>query len=203
MSLDMKINYNSSLGYNTLFPQTSVKSIKNNGVIKQGVIFVTIPPSQETEQIIEINTDTMYLTAPVYMQALPSTNESDYQTITQFEVLENQLKITRLYTKPKESVDVVLYFAFNDVQVIKRTKINITIPAYTETGVQLIAYPFTESQRLAPFYVELLTNTEEAKREYHNISQIEVFGEYLRITRLDKGQTGEIEVSLNFEESGE
>lgn len=203
MSVDMKISYNSGAGYKALFPKTNVKSIKYNGVIKQGVIFVTIPPTQETEQIVPVDTDTMYLSAPVYMQLLPDSDIYDYQTITQFEVVENGVKIIRLYKKPVKEVKVALYFAFNDVQVIKRTKIDITIPAYAKVGTQLIPYSFTEAQKLAPFYVELKTNTEEAKNEYFKISQFEVFGDYLKVTRLNEGQSGVIEVALVFEESGE
>ena len=198
--------YNNGFDYIALFPQTTVKSIRNNGIIKQGVIYITIPPSNETTQLVPVDIDSIYLNAPFYVEPIFNTDTDyiSYQSISQIEVIQGNIKVTRIYAPiSTEPIKLALYFAVNDVNVYKNTKIDITVPAFSGGLIQEIPYNFTNGQQLASFYVKCESTLDSEMKDYQNISQVEVVEGKVKITRLNEAKSEQIKISLNFEESGE
>ena len=115
MAVNFRLAYNSGLEIVDLFPASSMSAVDgNDNVMQYSTINVTIPAptSQDVTQTISITTTTQQVAAPVYM-VLTSTGaqaEADYATISQYQVTENQLTITRLYKWPQDSIDVTLIF---------------------------------------------------------------------------------------------
>lgn len=115
MAVNFRLAYNSGLEIVDLFPATNMGAVDGtDNIMQYSTINVTIPApaSQDVTQTISITTTTQQVAAPVYM-LLTSTGaqaENDYSTITQFQVLENQLVITRLYQWPQNSINVTLIF---------------------------------------------------------------------------------------------
>lgn len=206
MAINFGLKYNSGFEYVDLFPQTEVKAVENNGVIKQAVVFVTIPPSNQESQLVPIETTDMYLDAPMYIEPLfnTPTDYISYQTISQVEVIEGNLKITRLYgTQATEPVRIAIYFGINDVQVIRESVVRVTIPAFAGGLEQEVQTAFTRGQQLAPFYVKCESTVSSEIGDYSKISQIRIVDNKLKIVRLNEQSSGQVKISLNFEESGE
>lgn len=115
MAVDFRLAYNNGASYTDLFPKTSLEALTDAGnILAFSTITVTIPPAAKNTltQIITISTTPAQVNAPVLMFLNSSGKQAskDYNTITQFEVMENKLSITRLYTYPEESIDVTLVF---------------------------------------------------------------------------------------------
>lgn len=115
MAVNFRLAYNSALEIVDLFPASSMGAVDGaENVMQYSTLNVTIPAptSQDVTQTISITTTAQQVAAPVYM-VLTSTGaqaESDYATISQYQVTENQLVITRLYNWPQDSINVTLIF---------------------------------------------------------------------------------------------
>ena len=115
MPVNFRLAYNNSLNIVDLFPATNINAINDNdNIMKYSTIDVTIPSvtTQQTTQTISIETTAQQVSAPVYM-ILNSTGEQaemDYATINQYQVITNQLIVTRLYSWPQNNIDVTLVF---------------------------------------------------------------------------------------------
>ena len=115
MAVNFRLAYNSGLDIVDLFPASSMAAVDGaENVMQYSTLNVTIPAptSQDVTQTISITTTAQQVAAPVYM-VLTSTGaqaESDYATISQYQVTENQLVITRLYNWPQDSINVTLIF---------------------------------------------------------------------------------------------
>ena len=87
--------------------------------------------------------------------------------------------------------------------VLSYSSVTVTIPASTaQTLTQTISTNFTNAQAAAPFYVILNSNTEQSKKDFNTITQIEVSINQLTITRLYDYPQNDIEITLLFEEEG-
>lgn len=113
MPTNFRLAYNAGTDYVDLFPKTSIQAITDASQVYQiTTLQVTIPAVSTMTQTITITTDSAMASSPVRM-VLDSTGdqaESDYSTITQFQVNTNELVITRLYSMPTGSIDVTLIF---------------------------------------------------------------------------------------------
>lgn len=114
MAVNFRLAYNSGTEFVDLFPRTNMDGVIGDNMMSYSTISVTIPaPSPAaTTQTVAITTTDSQEASPVSMM-LTSTGsqaQADYATITQFEVLENQLVLTRLYSQPTGSINVVLIF---------------------------------------------------------------------------------------------
>ena len=116
MPTNFRLAYNSDgLNYVDLFPKTSTDAIigaDNIYEITQLQVDIPAPTSSTTTQTISITTTPQMVAAPFRMY-LVSTGEqakSDYSTITQAQVQENELLITRLYNMPADTITVELVF---------------------------------------------------------------------------------------------
>lgn len=115
MAVNFRLAYNSGLEIVDLFPASSMGAVDGaENVMQYSTLNVTIPAptSQDVTQTISITTTAQQVATPVYM-VLTSTGaqaESDYATISQYQVTENQLVLTRLYNWPQDSINVTLIF---------------------------------------------------------------------------------------------
>lgn len=115
MAVNFRLAYNSGLNIVDLFPSSNMKAVDNTDDIMQySFINVTIPPpsNQANTQSISISTTSKQVSAPVYMFLNSSGEQAmlDYLTISQFQVTNNQLILTRLYSWPEENINVTLLF---------------------------------------------------------------------------------------------
>ena len=121
MAVNFRLAYNSGLEYVDLFLKSSLQAVENTeNVLKYSTINVTIPAVAENTvtQTIDIATTNSQLNSPVdmYLLSTGKNAQNDYATITQYEVTQNQLAITRLYNWPTDSIDVVLVFKEKGVE---------------------------------------------------------------------------------------
>lgn len=116
MPTNFRLAYNSDgLNYTDLFPKTSMDAIyetDNIYEITQLQVNIPAPSSQTLTQTISITTTPQMLNASfrVYLVSTGSQAESDYGTISQIQIQQNSLLITRLYSMPKNSITVELVF---------------------------------------------------------------------------------------------
>ena len=87
-------------------------------------------------------------------------------------------------------------------KLLKYTTVTVDIPVTSDT-TQSIPVTLTPTQLIAPFYMELLTDTPQGSADYSTIDQIEVKDNMLVITRLSNMPTGQIQVKLTFKENEE
>lgn len=115
MPTNFRLAYTNGIEYIDLFPATSVAGIADgDNVFEIVTLEVTIPaPAASTiAQTITIATSSSMINAPfqVILNSTGTQAESDYATIDQMQVLQNQLVVTRLYEMPVDSIDVTLIF---------------------------------------------------------------------------------------------
>lgn len=115
MAVNFRLAYNEGLSFVDLFPQSSVQAITDvTNLLQYSTINVTIPvpTTVDVNQTVAITTTTAQVNAPVEMYLVSTGNQaqSDYNTITQFSVTENQLNLTRLYEQPVGEIEVQLVF---------------------------------------------------------------------------------------------
>lgn len=115
MSTNFRLAYTNGIEYIDLFPSTSIAGIvDSDNVFEITTLEVTIPaPSTSiTTQTVTISTTTAMVDAPfqVILNSTGTQAESDFATINQLQVTENQLLVTRLYSMPVDSIDVILIF---------------------------------------------------------------------------------------------
>lgn len=115
MAVNFRLAYNEGLSFVDLFPQSSVQAITDTtNLFQYSTINVTIPvpTTADVSQTVAITTTTAQVNAPVEMYLVSTSDQaqSDYNTITQFSVTENQLNLTRLYEQPVGEIEVQLVF---------------------------------------------------------------------------------------------
>lgn len=115
MAVSFRLSYNSGLGFVDLFPGSGMSAVQGiDNIMSYSTIDVTIPApdAQDVTQTIAITTTDAQVNAPVYMVLNSTGNQSekDYATINQFQIQTNSLVITRLYSWPKDSINVTLIF---------------------------------------------------------------------------------------------
>ena len=206
MAINFRLSYNQGFSYTDLFPRTDVKGISFNTSTsrsRHATINLTIPPTNDLIQSIPVDIPLAYVNVPVYMELLYKSESDiyDYSTISQFQILDGTLNITRLYTKPTGSIQVVLVFNINDKNLLKYTTLSATIPASDEV-IQVIPVSPTRLQMMSPFYMELLSTGNEAYIDYAKIAQVQLTENSLIITRFGGAQTQELNVMLRFKEGG-
>lgn len=110
MAIDFRLAYRSPTEFVDLFPKTQFQAIDDVGNLFNTVILpVTIPASSDIIQTITI-TASAELANSVNRMYLSSGSQEDYGTITQYQVNENQLIITRLYGGSENDIEVNLVF---------------------------------------------------------------------------------------------
>lgn len=206
MAINFRLSYNQGFSYTDLFPRTDVKGISFNTSTSRSqhaTINLTIPPTNDLIQSIPVDIPLAYVNVPVYMELLYKSESDiyDYSTISQFQILDGTLNITRLYTKPTGSIQVVLVFNINGKNLLKYTTLSATIPASDEV-IQVIPVSPTRLQMMSPFYMELLSTGNEAYIDYAKIAQVQLTENSLIITRFGGAQTQELNVMLRFKEGG-
>lgn len=115
MAVNFRLSYNSGLEFVDLFPGSSMSAVQGtDNIMSYSTIDVTIPApaTQDVTQTIAITTTDAQANAPVYMilNSTGNQSEEDYATINQFQIQTNSLVITRLYSWPKDSINVTLIF---------------------------------------------------------------------------------------------
>lgn len=115
MAVNFRLSYNEGLSFVDLFPQSSIQAISDaTNLLQYSTITVTIPASTTSDiiQTVAITTTSAQVNAPVEMYLLSTGTQaqSDYNTITQFSVTNNQLNLTRLYNQPVDDIEVQLVF---------------------------------------------------------------------------------------------
>lgn len=116
MPTNFRLAYNSDgLNYIDLFPKTSTDAIIGADDIYEIVqlqVDIPAPTSQTLTQTVSISTTPQMVNSAfrVYLLSTGEQAESDYGTISQIEVQENSLVITRLYSMPESSITVELVF---------------------------------------------------------------------------------------------
>ena len=115
MAVDFRLSYNSGIEIVNLFPQSSIQAITDaTNLLQSSTINATIPvpTTADVSQTVAITTTTAQVNAPVemYLVSTGDQAQSDYNTITQFSVTENQLNLTRLYEQPVGEIEVRLVF---------------------------------------------------------------------------------------------
>lgn len=204
MAINFRLSYNQGFSYIDLFPRTDIEGISfNTSTSRHATVNLTIPPTNDLIQSIPIDIPLEYVNVPVYMELLYKSESDiyDYSTISQFQILDGTLNITRLYTKPTGSIQVVLVFNINDKNLLKYTTLSATIPASNEV-VQVIPISPTRLQMMSSFYMELLTDGNEAYIDYAKIAQVQLTENSLIITRFGGAQTQDLDVMLRFKEGG-
>lgn len=118
MAIDFRLAAKATSGYNDLFFRTSSSAILDNNVLRLVALPVTVPvpsPASVT-QTISITTDSQmpdsYFEVYLDNASLKSsaTAANDYDSMSQLQVTENTLTITRLGSMPQNSIDIVLVF---------------------------------------------------------------------------------------------
>ena len=113
MPIDFRLSFKDGAGYTDLALRTSMGAIIDaDNVYKKVFLTVNIPASNDTTQTISIVTDEKMPDSDVemYLNTTGEQAQTDYNTISQFQVLENQLVITRLGDKPTGTIEVTLIF---------------------------------------------------------------------------------------------
>ena len=115
MATNFRLAYTNGIEYIDLFPKTSVTAIvdvQNIYDIVQVDVNIPAPTSSTLTQTVALSTTPAMVAAPfrVYLSSTGTQAESDYATINQIEVRDNQLVITRLGDMPVGAIDVTLVF---------------------------------------------------------------------------------------------
>ena len=115
MATNFRLAYTNGIEYIDLFPKTSVTAIvdaQNIYDIVQVDVNIPAPTSPALTQTVALSTTPAMVAAPfrVYLSSTGIQAESDYATINQVEVQDNQLVITRLGDMPVGAIDVTLVF---------------------------------------------------------------------------------------------
>lgn len=115
MATNFRLAYTNGIEYIDLFPKTSVEAIVNAQNIYDIVqvdVNIPAPASATLTQTIALSTTPAMVAAPfrVCLSSTGTQAESDYATINQVEVQDNQLVITRLGDMPVGTIDVTLVF---------------------------------------------------------------------------------------------
>lgn len=115
MATNFRLAYTNGIEYIDLFPKTSVTAIvdvQNIYDIVQVDVNIPAPTSPALTQTVALSTTPAMVAAPfrVYLSSTGTQAESDYATINQVEVQDNQLVITRLGDMPVGAIDVTLVF---------------------------------------------------------------------------------------------
>lgn len=115
MATNFRLAYTNGIEYIDLFPKTSVTAIadaQNTYDIVQVDVNIPAPTSSTLTQTVALSTTPAMVEAPfrVYLSSTGTQAESDYATINQVEVQDNQLVITRLGDMPVGAIDVTLVF---------------------------------------------------------------------------------------------
>ena len=115
MAINFRLAYNQGIDYVDLFPRSSMEAVIDSDNILQYTtinVNIPVPTGTPTTQTITIATTQAQVDSPVAMQLITTGEqaEQDYSTITQFEVQNNALVITRLYNWPQQAIDVELVF---------------------------------------------------------------------------------------------
>lgn len=115
MATNFRLAYTNGIEYIDLFPKTSVTAIadvQNIYDIVQVDVNIPAPTSSTLTQTVALSTTPAMVAAPfrVYLSSTGTQAESDYATINQVEVQDNQLVITRLGDMPVGAIDVRLVF---------------------------------------------------------------------------------------------
>ena len=115
MATNFRLAYTNGIEYIDLFPKTSVAAIvdaQNIYDIVQVDVNIPAPTSPALTQTVALSTTPAMVAAPfrVYLSSTGTQAESDYATINQVEVQDNQLVITRLGDMPVGAIDVTLVF---------------------------------------------------------------------------------------------
>lgn len=115
MATNFRLAYTNGIEYIDLFPKTSVTAIvdvQNIYDIVQVDVNILAPTSSTLTQTVALSTTPAMVAAPfrVYLSSTGTQAESDYATINQVEVQDNQLVITRLGDMPVGAIDVTLVF---------------------------------------------------------------------------------------------
>ena len=115
MATNFRLAYTNGIEYIDLFPKTSVMAIADAQSIYDIVqvdVNIPAPTSPALTQTVALSTTPAMVAAPfrVYLSSAGTQAESDYATINQIEVRDNQLVITRLGDMPVEAIDVKLVF---------------------------------------------------------------------------------------------
>lgn len=115
MATNFRLAYTNGIEYIDLFPKTSVTAIvdaQNMYDIVQVNVNIPAPASPTLTQTVALSTTPAMVAAPfrVYLSSTGTQAESDYATINQVEVQDNQLVITRLGDMPVGAIDVTLVF---------------------------------------------------------------------------------------------
>lgn len=118
MAIDFRLAAKATSDYNDLFFRTSSAAILDDNVLRLVALPVTVPvpsPASVT-QTISITTDSKmpdsYFEVYLDNASLESsaTAANDYDSMSQLQVTENTLTITRLGSTPQNSIDIVLVF---------------------------------------------------------------------------------------------
>lgn len=116
MPTNFRLAYNSDgLNYIDLFPRTSMDAIigaDNAYEITQLQVDIPAPGTSTLTQSVAISTTAQMVSSPfrMYLVSTGEQAESDYSTITQVQVQENELLVTRLYNMPTDTITVELVF---------------------------------------------------------------------------------------------
>lgn len=115
MATNFRLAYTNGIEYIDLFPKTSVTAIvdaQNIYDIVQVDVNIPAPTSPALTQTVALSTTPAMVAAPfrVYLSSTGTQAESDYATINQVEVQDNQLVITRLGDMPVGAIEVTLVF---------------------------------------------------------------------------------------------
>lgn len=116
MPTNFRLAYNSDgLNYIDLFPRTTTGAIigaDNTYEITQLQVDIPAPSTSTLTQSVAISTTTQMVSSPfrMYLVSTGEQAESDYSTITQVQVQENELIVTRLYNMPVDTITVELVF---------------------------------------------------------------------------------------------
>lgn len=115
MATNFRLAYTNGIEYIDLFPKTSVTAIvdaQNIYDIVQVDVNIPSPTSPALTQTVALSTTPAMVAAPfrVYLSSTGTQAESDYATINQIELQDNQLVITRLGDMPVGNIDVTLVF---------------------------------------------------------------------------------------------
>lgn len=115
MATNFRLAYTNGIEYIDLFPKTLVTAIvdaQNIYNIVQVDVNIPAPTSPALTQTVALSTTPAMVAAPfrVYLSSTGTQAESDYATINQVEVQDNQLVITRLGDMPVGAIDVKLVF---------------------------------------------------------------------------------------------
>lgn len=115
MATNFRLAYTNGIEYIDLFPKTSVTAIvdvQNIYDIVQVDVNIPAPTSSTLTQMVALSTTPAMVAAPfrVYLSSTGTQAESDYATINQIEVQDNQLVITRLGDMSVGAIDVMLVF---------------------------------------------------------------------------------------------